>query len=155
MARLHRLNNRIKESSEIIENIISELRNRMNNQDKKIMDQQVKLEIMELRLARFLQQPLSNILQTKVKETLEHVEPKRQYEKPKLEAKMTETERIVLSHLSEREYTAVELQGIINKTREHTARILNKLFKEGYIKRDDRKKPYIYRIVKTAESSVE
>jgi len=48
------LNTRIKESTNIIQNIISELNRRLHNQDKKIIDHEVKLEIIELKLSRLI-----------------------------------------------------------------------------------------------------
>ena len=56
LLRLRRLNESIEESAGIVEIIVTELRNRLKNQDKKIIHYAVKLEIMELIVSRFLQQ---------------------------------------------------------------------------------------------------
>ena len=44
---------------------------------------------------------------------------------------LTNTENIVLNNLKNTELTATQIQEIINKSREHTSRILKKLFDNG------------------------
>ncbi len=132
LPRLIKLNNSIQEASDIIGNIVIELRNRMNNQDKKVMDQEVKLEIMELRLIKSLQPPLRefSIMKKSIKveeEMPEEVKPDNRV--LDIKEKLTDTEEEILKILSQREYTATELQVVINKTREHTSRMLKRLFK--------------------------
>lgn len=62
-------------------------------------------------------------------------------------SKLTETERIVLQFLiDEGAKTAPEVEEKIGKTREHTARLMKKLWQEGYIERDTHQLPYIYRV---------
>jgi hypothetical protein len=151
LPRLIRLNNKIQEASDIIGNIVIELRNRMNNQDKKVMDQEVKLEIMELRLTKSLQPSVRefSIMKKSVKVEEKMPEEIRSGDKMlDIKEKLTDTEEEILKILSQREYTATELQVVINKTREHTSRMLKRLFKYGYIERDERKRPYVYRLVR-------
>ncbi|MBS7643518.1 hypothetical protein KEJ26_02895 [Candidatus Bathyarchaeota archaeon] len=62
-------------------------------------------------------------------------------------AKIFETEQEVLQILlSQGPKSAPEIQKIIGKTREHTARMMKKLFEQGYVERDTSKIPYKYRI---------
>ncbi len=62
-------------------------------------------------------------------------------------APLTETELIVLEALaSEGEKTAPEIRDKIKLTREHTARLMKKLYEKGYLERDSGKMPYTYRI---------
>jgi DNA-binding IclR family transcriptional regulator len=46
----------------------------------------------------------------------------------------------------EGEKTAPEIKDRIKLTREHTARLMKKLYEEGYLERDSGKIPYAYRI---------
>ena len=46
----------------------------------------------------------------------------------------------------EGERTAPEIREKIKLTREHTARLRNKLYKDGYLERDTNKMPYVYRL---------
>jgi DNA-binding MarR family transcriptional regulator len=60
---------------------------------------------------------------------------------------LTETELRVLETIGrEGEKTAPEIKEKIGLTREHTARLMKKLYKDGYLERDTHKMPYIYRL---------
>jgi len=62
-------------------------------------------------------------------------------------APLTETELMVLETIGrEGEKTAPEIREKIGFTREHTARLMKKLYKDGYLERDTHKMPYIYRL---------
>jgi len=65
---------------------------------------------------------------------------------------LTETELNVLETISKQgEKTAPEIQKLIGLTREHTARLMKKLYKDGYLERDTHKMPYIYRLKEEME----
>jgi len=67
--------------------------------------------------------------------------------KEKALAPLTETEVAVLEILAnEGEKTAPEIKDRIKLTREHTARLMKKLYGEGYLERTMQKIPYAYRI---------
>ena len=60
-------------------------------------------------------------------------------------APLTQTELSVLEVLvNEGKKTAPEIRSRINLTREHTARLMKKLYEEGYLERDTEKIPYAY-----------
>ncbi|MGD8505882.1 MAG: helix-turn-helix domain-containing protein, partial [Candidatus Bathyarchaeota archaeon] len=62
-------------------------------------------------------------------------------------AQLTETELRVLEILTkEGQKTAPEIKSQIGLTREHTARLMKKLYVKGYVERDEAKTPYAYRI---------
>jgi DNA-binding MarR family transcriptional regulator len=62
-------------------------------------------------------------------------------------APLTPTELRVLEILNdEGQKTAPEIRNRIGLTREHTARLMKKLYEKGYIERNETKTPYIYRI---------
>ena len=62
-------------------------------------------------------------------------------------APLTETELRVLKILADdRPKTAPEIKEGIKLTREHTARLMKKLYEEGYLERSVRKIPYTYHI---------
>ncbi|MDG6222725.1 MAG: MarR family transcriptional regulator [Candidatus Bathyarchaeota archaeon] len=65
---------------------------------------------------------------------------------------LTETELIVLETIGkEGEKTAPEIQKMISLTREHTARLMKKLYKDGYLERDTHRMPYVYRLKEEME----
>jgi hypothetical protein len=67
--------------------------------------------------------------------------------KEKALAPLTETELAVLEILAkEGEKTAPEIRERIRLTREHTARLMKKLYEDGYLERVTIKMPYAYRL---------
>lgn len=67
-------------------------------------------------------------------------------------APLTETELSVLEILaSEGSQTASEIRDTISLSREHTARLMKKLYEEGYLERDTSKIPFKYWIKKEME----
>lgn len=62
-------------------------------------------------------------------------------------APLTETELHVLEFIAEGgEKTAPEIRDLTKLTREHSARLVKKLYEEGYLERDTRKAPFKYRV---------
>jgi predicted nuclease with TOPRIM domain len=69
--------------------------------------------------------------------------------------KLTTTERqIIRILLSEGAKTAPNVMKEISKTREHTSRLMKKLWQEGYIERDTNSIPFIYRPTKELEKII-
>ncbi|MEM3565367.1 MAG: MarR family transcriptional regulator [Candidatus Bathyarchaeia archaeon] len=67
-------------------------------------------------------------------------------------AKLTETELAVLEMLAaEGPKTAPEIKERIGLSREHTARLMKKLYEEGYLERDSSKIPFRYNVKKEME----
>jgi hypothetical protein len=60
--------------------------------------------------------------------------------------KLNGTELQVLSMLLEKSMAAPEIGKSLLKTREHTARLMKKLYEEGYIERETNRIPYTYKI---------
>lgn len=72
--------------------------------------------------------------------------------KEKALAKLTETELAVLEMLAaEGPKTAPEIKERIGLSREHTARLMKKLYEEGYLERDSSKIPFKYNVKKEME----
>ncbi|MCW4006624.1 MAG: MarR family transcriptional regulator [Candidatus Bathyarchaeota archaeon] len=68
-------------------------------------------------------------------------------------ASLTETEVKVLEFLSAQgPKTAPEIKQTVNLSREHTARLMKKLYEEGYLERETGKLPFKYSIKKEMEN---
>lgn len=66
-------------------------------------------------------------------------------------APLTECQVEILKILAtEGEKTAPEMKDKIGISREHTARLMRRLYDEAYVERDMRKRPYVYRIKEEA-----
>ncbi len=71
-------------------------------------------------------------------------------------SKLTETEQQIIQYLmTEGPKTAPEIEQKIVKTREHTSRLMKKLFLDGFVERDTHKIPYAYRVNERLRKSVE
>ena len=67
-------------------------------------------------------------------------------------ASLTETEiRILELIASQGEKTAIQIRNEIKLTREHTARLMKKLYISGYVERRTDRTPYVYRLKKEME----
>jgi DNA-binding MarR family transcriptional regulator len=67
-------------------------------------------------------------------------------------AALTETEVAVLEFLSsEGPKTAPEIKEKVQLSREHTARLMKKLYEEGYLERETGKLPFKYSVKKEME----
>jgi DNA-binding CsgD family transcriptional regulator len=62
-------------------------------------------------------------------------------------APLTETELRVVEFMADGgEKSAPEIKNFIKLTREHTSRLVKKLYEEGYLERDMKKTPYMYHV---------
>jgi predicted transcriptional regulator len=80
------------------------------------------------------------------------VEPVMPIRRDKAMAALTDTEIAVLEMLSsEGQKTAPEIKERVHLSREHTARLMKKLYEEGYLEREVGKIPFSYSIKKEME----
>jgi DNA-binding CsgD family transcriptional regulator len=68
--------------------------------------------------------------------------------------RLTPTERQTLEILSQGALPAPELGRRLNKSREHMARLMKKLYMEGYVDRDSDRSPFRYRLNDKLRSSL-
>ncbi len=61
----------------------------------------------------------------------------------------------VLKLLLDGPKTSRQIEAVIGRSREHTARLMKKLFGMGYVARDTVTKPYAYSITETGRSAVQ
>jgi DNA-binding MarR family transcriptional regulator len=67
-------------------------------------------------------------------------------------AALTDTEISVLEMLAEEgAKTAPEIKARVQLSREHTARLMKKLYEEGYLERETGKIPFMYNVKKEME----
>ncbi len=149
--------------------IVSEFSQRMKRLEENLVDQKVKLEIMELRMQRSSSATVSAT--SGVTRTYESFEPRRENEIRVAPQSLSRSEEVSVrappsdqrveidrrSGSTEREAlrlvfegrgntTAKDIQQKIGRTREHTARMMNSLFQEGFVERDITVRPFAYSI---------
>ncbi len=120
---------------------------RVDELDKKIRDATASQDALTSKVSRLEEQvqQLSTVPETRV----EAVIP---IKREKALAPLTETEVSVLEMLTlEGPKTAPEIKERVKLSREHTARLMKKLYEDGYLERDSSKIPFKYSVKKEME----
>ena len=120
---------------------------RLDEVDKKVRDTVVSQEALTAKISTMEEQTQQFSLFPEAK--IEAVIP---IKREKVLAPLTETELSVLEMLSlEGPKTAPEIKGKIKLSREHTARLMKKLYESGYLERETSKIPFKYSVKKEME----
>jgi len=121
--------------------------------ETKLKDSEATQEILRNKIAAFEEQiqKLSSAQPQEVKNEI--VLPPIPIKRDKALAALTDTEIAVLEMLSkEGPKTAPEIKEKVSLSREHTARLMKKLYEEGYLEREAGKIPFRYSIKKEMEN---
>jgi len=167
---IRRITKEQKDAGGIIKGVISELHDRLGQQDQKILDQQVRLDVIELKLdqlskasgkeereaikvhevsdTRRILEEVKDLLKNLGKSEFipSKIQQKEEVKEIKILGELSPTESSVLKLLMEGVQTPRQIQQRINKSREHTARLMKRLYESGYVIREERKRPYVYEI---------
>ncbi len=129
----------------------------ISNIDKKVVDIETSQEALKNRI---------NVIETRLEEQVQKLAgipeiksdllvssvPVLPIKRDKAMASLTDTEVAVLEFLSaEGPKTAPEIKEKVGLSREHTARLMKKLYEEGYLERETGKLPFKYSVKKEME----
>ncbi len=131
-----------------IKEIISDIMKKVDDLSSKISDIYNKYKQMKETVSIFETklEKIEDSIQSKLREESE-VRAAIPIKKEKALANLTETELKVLQILAkEGEKTASQIREKINLTREHTSRLMKRLYSRGYVERNTDRLPYVYRI---------
>ena len=166
LPKLRKVASEQRQAGEIVGMIVSELRQRLAQQDQRIMDHEVRLDVVQLRLPKPSEQNEAGP-QARRAETSEIVQEIRsimskaapvssgavmQRDVPSMgvpfgaDSVLSGSQRRIIEFLGEGPKRPREVQVAIGRSREHTARLLNELFQQGYVVRDDIKRPFVYQL---------
>lgn len=129
-------------------NNIKILMDRLQYYENLLIDMKIRLDSQEIiqENQEFAQVSIPRTKDQKIeKDTLVIVKE----EKPRESMQKIHTENLidyVLRLITEKPMTSRDIQITVGRTREHTARMLKKMFEEGLVERDINTKPYIYKI---------
>jgi hypothetical protein len=152
--------------------IVSEFSLRLKRLEEGLVDLKVKQEILDLRVARSfafrpemkpvissrnespyssveISAPRSTSLQADNSEIVSRVPPSNKLTQETLEKKQlggTELEALRMVFEGRGRISAKEIQQKIDRTREHTARMMSSLYREGLVERDVTARPFSYSI---------
>jgi predicted transcriptional regulator len=144
---------------------------RLEYYEKQLIDMRIRLDAIEiqgieqkiedpnLELKQFLEKLAKNEVQEK-EVTDQVIQPKTILEKTVLTPKITNIEyssptNHVLHLITNKAMTSRDIQITLKKSREHTSRLMKKLFEEGFVQRNTESKPYTYSITEKGISKVD
>jgi predicted transcriptional regulator len=141
-------------SSRLAGDISSYLDTRLKGQDERILDLLARVELLSVRKSS----DASEIS----REVIHAVSPEKAVVKDSqnvsdfsVSVDGETTESVVLRLLLEGSKSSVQIAQLVRKSREHAARIMKSLFDKGYVRRDERKKPFLYELTNQGRSYLE
>jgi len=143
---------------------------RLEYYERQLIDMKIRLDALEiqgieqkmedpnLELKQFLEKLAKNEVQeipTEV-ENKPEVVPEKEIPKPVVH-NPTPTNPVdyVLHLITNKAMTSRDIQITLKKSREHTSRLMKKMFEEGYVQRNTESKPYTYSITEKGIAKVE
>lgn len=145
-------NNSLKNA--IVDNRIKQYAENLHMYDKAIADLRVKVDTLEMSIkTRSTSRDVDSKLDPqRDSDMISHddvIVSKESSEKPKQSRTYLDTLEQILLLLREKPMTTRQIQEGIRKTREHTSRIMNGLYRSGFVMRDASSKPFRYSITDT------
>ena len=143
---------------------------RLEYYERQLIDMKIRLDAIEiqgieqkvedpnLELKQFLEKLAKNEVQERPVEVVTKTEvmPEKVDPTPIIQ-NITPTNPIdyVLHLITSKSMTSRDIQITLKKSREHTSRLMKKLFEEGYVQRNTESKPYTYSITEKGIAKVE
>ena len=157
----------IKSNSDIADPTQTE---RLEYYEKQLIDMKIRLDALEIQGVE--ENPIDPNLDLKqfMQRLVETKEPEKQIEVIKdpevvLEKQVSTPNMTSIEHVSPTDYvlhlitnkamTSRDIQITTKRSREHTSRLMKKLFESGLVQRNTETKPYIYSITEKGKSKVE
>ena len=141
-----------RDASEIIQGILIEINRRMKQQDMRILDQQIRLDIIDVKRRSL------GVVRTRSEESPSNTSHDslltQQFDNPKESRDVTSTELNILRSLNEGAKSPVEIQKIISLSREHVSRIMKEIYYKGLVSRETNERPYRYRLTHAGEKLI-
>ncbi|MCV0365707.1 MAG: winged helix DNA-binding protein [Nitrosopumilus sp.] len=157
----------IKNKNEVFDASQSE---RLEYYERQLIDMKIRLDALEIQGIEEksedpnidLKQFLEKLAKSDVKEELveEQIIPKIEHEKPISVPNIPPIEHsnptnYVLQLITNKAMTSRDIQITLKRSREHTSRLMKKLFEDGYVQRNTESKPYTYSITEKGLAKVE
>jgi predicted transcriptional regulator len=137
---------------------------RLEYYERQLIDMKIRMDALDLE-EKLPQEPVLDkvepVLEKKVEKQVqkEPEEPKIEPAKPAPKPRMPNMgfEGIaehVLGLITTKEMTSRDIQITIGRSREHTSRLMKRLFEEGYVQRNNKTKPFTYQITEKGKGKV-
>lgn len=173
--RYRRISQRISDSSDLGKDLLQSLEERLKKQDVRIVDLMARFEVVQARAMAppAVPAPVSPIIPASSNSSVAPLaeppsvmpgdasdvasvepvaqptesQPASQESRPRLgRPRLDETEVAAVNLLRESSLNTRQITDALKKSREHTARVMKRLFDIGLVKRDDSTKPFVYQL---------
>jgi len=168
LLRYRQISQSVNASTDLGRDLWAALELRMKKQDERILDMMGRFEVIQsrysARLGSPVEQPTPSQVATGEKSQTSFFTQQNPAESRdgQMESQKTsqitrpitldKTEVSVLNQLSAKPRTPVEVKDLIQTSREHAARLMKRLFDEGFVTRDTSKKPFVYQLTDKGRS---
>jgi len=157
----------IKSRSEMVDVSQSE---RLEYYERQLIDMKIRLDAIEiqgveqksddpnLELKQFLENLVKNESHEKLVEDVNHskIVPEKPISTPSVSSSdYTNPISHVLHLITNKAMTSRDIQITLKRSREHTSRLMKKLFEDGYVERNTETKPYTYSITEKGKTKVD
>lgn len=154
----------IKSKSEMIDVSQSE---RLEYYEKQLIDMKIRLDALEIQgIEQKLEDPNLELKQFLEKLARNEVREEKVIQSRVLNEKPISMPNIpntvhtsptdyVLHLITNKAMTSCDIQIILKKSREHTSRLMKKLFEDGYVQRNTKTKPYTYSITEKGKTKID
>lgn len=167
---LRRAAGQFVDSSEIVKGVVGEFNARMKEQDRRVADIAIRLDVLEERWTHagftsprfegiryeapvnreeFI--PASHVVMSQTPGRVDRspAPGKRSMKSPEVRKELSRAEQKVIERLKEGALTARQVQELLGSSREHAARVMKGLYSKGLVERDESKKPFTYTLPST------
>ncbi|NDB46551.1 MAG: MarR family transcriptional regulator [Nitrososphaeria archaeon] len=137
---------------------------RLEYYERQLIDMKIRLDAMDLEESEF-QAPFTDksepVLEKKIEVKVEKepeevkIEPVKSVSKPRMPNMGFEgIAEHVLGLITTKEMTSRDIQITIGRSREHTSRLMKRLFEEGLVQRNNKTKPFTYQITEKGKAKL-
>ena len=142
---------------------------RLEYYERQLIDMKIRLDALEiqgieqktedssLELKQFLEKLTKNEAQNVQTQETKHTEtvPEKPTPHNTSNIDLNNPTDYVLHLITNRAMTSRDIQVMLKRSREHTSRLMKKLFEDGYVERNTETKPYTYSITEKGKAKVE
>ena len=133
---------------------------RMEFYERQLIDMKIRMDSMNIDQMTY-QTPLQKETPQEFEKSIEG-RPQRSQKHPQVNTQMQKEEKMehgntvdyVLGLITNKAMTSRDIQLASHRSREHTARLMKKLYQEGYVQRNTKTKPYTYSITEKGQAKL-
>jgi len=137
---------------------------RLEYYERQLIDMKIRLDALDLEEQEFqvpIPEKIEPVLEKKVKDLVEKevegvkIEPVKPISKPRMpNMGFDGIAEHVLGLITNKEMTSRDIQITIGRSREHTSRLMKRLFEEGLVQRNNKTKPFTYQITEKGKAKL-